>query len=89
MAVECVIEIDYDNVQQAENVARSITLDNGKYADTKVEGRRLIIRCSASSTPSMLHTIEDLLACVKVADLLVRGQVEAGSDPDALTDLDG
>ena len=89
MAIECAIEIDYDTEEQARNVARSISLDNGKYADAHVAGSKLIVRCSASSTPSMLHTIEDLLACIKVADQLVRGRVDEESDPEALPDLDG
>jgi hypothetical protein len=89
VAIECAIEIDYDSEEQARNVARSISLDNGKYADSQVHGNKLIVRCNASSTPSMLHTIEDLLACIKVADQLVRGRIAEGSDPDALADLDG
>lgn len=86
MAIECLIEIDYESEEEAKNVARSITLDNGKYADSEVLGTKLIIRASASSTPSMLHTIEDILACVKVADQLIRGDND--SELDALSDLD-
>lgn len=86
--VECRIELEYESEAQARNVASSISLDNGKYASTEVLGRKLIITSSAPSAPSMLHTLEDLMACLKVADQVVKGQVE-GSGLDALSDPDG
>ncbi|MDD1756559.1 MAG: hypothetical protein LUQ39_06975 [Methanomassiliicoccales archaeon] len=88
MQVDCRIELEYESEEQARNVASSISLDNGKYASTEVVGRRLIITSSAPSAPSMLHTLEDLMACLKVADQVVKGKVE-GSDLDALSDADG
>ncbi len=86
--VDCRIEIEYEDEVQARNVASSISLDNGQYAQSEVVGRRLIITSSASSAPSMLHTLEDLMACLKVADQVVKGRVD-GLDPDALSDADG
>lgn len=85
MQVSCRIELDYDSEEQARNVASSISLDNGKYAATEVRGSRLIIEATAPSAPSMLHTLEDLMACLKVADQVVKGSV---SDPDPLADAD-
>jgi len=86
--VECRIEIEYGSEAQARNVASSISLDNGKYAQTEVVGKRLLITSSAPSAPSMLHTLEDLMACLKVADQVVKGRVE-GSELDPLSDPDG
>jgi hypothetical protein len=71
--VDCRIELEYESEAQARNVASSISLDNGKYADTEIQGRKLIITSSAASAPSMLHTLEDLMACLKVADQVVKG----------------
>jgi tRNA threonylcarbamoyladenosine modification (KEOPS) complex Pcc1 subunit len=85
MRVECVIEVDYESEERAEAVLRSIAVDNEKYAAAERKGRRVTVKAAAESAPSLLHTIEDLLACMKVADELVR----QGSDPDALSDLDG
>ena len=86
--VECRIELEYESERQARNVASAISLDNDIYASTEVEGRRLTITSTAPTAPSMLHTIEDLMACLKVADQVVKGKVE-GSDLDALSDADG
>jgi hypothetical protein len=86
--VECRIELEYESGRQARNVASAISLDNGEYASTEVVGRRLIITSTAPTAPSMLHTIEDLMACLKVADQVVKGEADA-SELDALSDPDG
>lgn len=67
MSVTCRIEIDLKSAEQAESIRRAIELDNGPYASAVVEGPILILTADAKSMPSMLHTLEDLLACVKVA----------------------
>ena len=74
MALECTIEIDYESEAEALSVARAIELDNASYVKAEVHGSILILKTSAESTGSMLHTLEDLLACVKVADQVVRAK---------------
>lgn len=86
--VECRIELEYVSERQARNVASAISLDNGEYASTEVSGKRLIITSTAPTAPSMLHTIEDLMACLKVADQVVKGEADQ-SELDALSDPDG
>ncbi len=85
MQVQCVIELDYENQSDAEKVARSISLDNGLFAQAEVRGNKLVLTASAASAPSMLHTLEDLLSCVKVADEMVKGVEGSGN---GLSDLD-
>jgi hypothetical protein len=86
--VDCRIELEYESERQARNVASAISLDNGEYASAEVVGRRLIITSKAPSAPSMLHTIEDLMGCLKVADQVVKGEADQ-SELDALSDPDG
>lgn len=71
MSVNCRIDIDFPSHEQAESVRRSIELDNGQYVQAAVDGQTLVLTMDAKSMPSMLHTLEDLLACVKVADGMV------------------
>ena len=85
MRVDCRIELDYESEEQARRVADSISQDNGEYARAEVRGKRLIIESSAPSAPSMLNTLEDLMACLRVADQVVTGKT---SQLDALTDPD-
>ncbi len=54
--------------ERARNVNRSLELDHGEHARSWVEGPVLKVECQAKSLMSLLHTIEDLMACLKVAD---------------------
>jgi hypothetical protein len=56
------------NEERARNVNRSLKLDHGEHARSWVKGKMLRVECEASSLMSLLHTIEDLMACLKVAD---------------------
>jgi len=86
--LECTIQLEYQNEKQAETVKRAIELDNDKYANAERKGRVVVICSTSESVPSMLHTLEDLLACVRVAEetLKIAGKKSTG---DTLSDLDG
>jgi hypothetical protein len=71
MSVKCTIEIEFRNNGDAVSVQKAIELDNGQYARAHVNGNVLELQADAKSMPSMLHTLEDLLACIKVADGVV------------------
>ncbi len=68
MAVETIIELDYDSEAKAIAVMEAIAPDNAPYAEAERSGSRLTIRARSSTAGQMLHTMEDLLACVKVAE---------------------
>ena len=68
MSVECEIVMDLENEAQALAVMKAIELDNGQYAKASVEGKSIRVVCETRSMPSMLHTLEDLLACIRVAE---------------------
>lgn len=68
MSVECVIEMDLESEAQAQAILKAIELDNGPYAKASVGGKAIRLECEAKSMPSMLHTLEDLLACIRVAE---------------------
>jgi tRNA threonylcarbamoyladenosine modification (KEOPS) complex Pcc1 subunit len=72
MTVRCKIELELKDEEAAKAVLRSIELDNGPYASAEVNGGTLVITAEAKSMPSMLHTLDDLLACVKVAEGMVK-----------------
>lgn len=68
VSVECEIEMDLENEAQAQAILKAIELDNGPYAKATIDGRTIRLACEARSMPSMLHTLEDLLACIRVAE---------------------
>jgi hypothetical protein len=72
----------------AETIKKAIELENENYATASVEGHRLLIKATAASIPSLLHTIEDLLVCIKAAEDAMKIS-EAGSLHGALSDENG
>ncbi len=85
MSVDCRIEVELPDERKAVEVARSISLDNGEYVRAEVVGKSLILTMSASTPASMLHTVEDLLACLKVAESVIAPEDEPDEtkEPDA------
>lgn len=72
MAVEVTIELDYESEADAEAVLAAISPDNAPYAEAERAGRKVVVRASSRTSAQMLHTMEDLLACVKVAEEAVQ-----------------
>lgn len=64
----CLLELDLGSEERASNVNRSLEMDNGEHARSWVVGSVLKVECQAKSLMSLLHTIEDLMACLKVAE---------------------
>ncbi|HVO77632.1 MAG TPA: KEOPS complex subunit Pcc1 [Methanomassiliicoccales archaeon] len=79
MSVDCRIEVELPDERKAFEVARSISLDNGEYVRAEVFGRKIVLTMSASTPASMLHTVEDLLACVKVAESVIAPEEGPGT----------
>lgn len=72
MSVDCLIRIEYADESTAEIVLRAIKQDNAGYAEAWGKADTIILKASAKSESSMLHTLEDLLSCVKVAGEMVQ-----------------
>ncbi|MCX6651105.1 MAG: KEOPS complex subunit Pcc1 [Methanomassiliicoccales archaeon] len=68
MQASCFLELDMGTADRAKNVNRSLELDHGDHAKSWVEGSIIKVECEAKSLMSLLHTIEDLMACLKVAN---------------------
>ena len=62
---------EYKNKKNAEDIAKSIKVDNYIFVKTETKDNRIISEIKSDSIPSMLHTIDDYLACVGVAEKIV------------------
>ena len=69
--VKCALLLEFASHEEALHVHRSIELDNQGYLSTKVEGTAILADISAESLNSLLHTLDDFLACVGVAEKIV------------------
>lgn len=68
MTVDCEISLEYEDEARAEIILRSIEQDNTPFACARRESNRLIVNASGKTIRSMIHTLEDLLVCIKVAE---------------------
>ena len=73
MKVRCRLEFAYPSKSRAEKVARALRVDDAAFIATAVEGRALVAEAEADSPMSLLHTLEDYLACLSVAEKVLRG----------------
>ncbi len=71
MKASCEIVIEFGNKKNVENVLKSIEVDNFDFVKAKVNGKKLETSIKSDSISSLLHTIDDYLACVSVAGKIV------------------
>ena len=67
MDVACEIVIEFEDTEKVKTVLKSIEVDNFDFVNSKVNGKKLEATIKASSVSSLLHTLDDYLACVSVA----------------------
>jgi hypothetical protein len=72
VSVDCEIVLEYEDEKDAVAVMAAISPDNAPYAEAVRDGRKVTIRSRSDTCPQMLHTMEDLLACVRVAEETVQ-----------------
>ena len=64
----CVLELEFGDPARARAVHDALAPDNAPYVRSRVEGARLIAEADAETPMRLLHTLEDLLACLAVAE---------------------
>jgi len=67
MNISCEIKIDFRDEKQAKTVLKSIEIDNFDFVKSKTLGKEFIANIKSNSVSSLIHTIDDLLACMSVA----------------------
>ncbi len=72
--VKCDIELAFDSSESAEKVHASVEQDNEGYVSSRVEGAVLKAHLEADSLKSLLHSLDDFLSCVSVAEKMVGGR---------------
>jgi tRNA threonylcarbamoyladenosine modification (KEOPS) complex Pcc1 subunit len=71
VCVRCTLVLEFPSPQDAEKVHKSVELDNQDYIATEVVGSAIHAEVSSSSLKSLLHTLDDFLACASVAEKVV------------------
>lgn len=68
MKVKCEIRLQYSDEDSAKAVLGSVNVDNGSFVESEIKGNIVVFRAESESPMSLSHTLNDLLACVKVAE---------------------
>jgi hypothetical protein len=71
MKAQCVLTLEFRDADTAKKVHRSIKIDDSGFVQSRVKGRTLEASIESSSVASLLHTLDDYLACVSIADGIV------------------
>lgn len=72
MKAKCTITLEFEDAQKAKKVLRSIQADDQGFVTSTLKGKTLEAVIESKSVPSLLHTLDDYLACVSVADEIVK-----------------
>ena len=67
MDVACDVIVEFDDNEMVKTVLKSIEVDNFDFVKSKVNGKKLEAQIKANSVSSLLHTLDDYLACLSVA----------------------
>ncbi len=67
MDVNCEIIIDFDDIKKVKTVLKSIKVDDFDFVKSKASGKRLEAKIKTNSISSLIHTLDDYLACISVA----------------------
>ena len=62
------LRLSFEDAATAEALAASVSLDDEGYIKTTRRGRTLTAEASADGPRSLLHTLDDYLACISVAE---------------------
>ncbi len=62
------LEFHYDDEDMARAIFKAIEVDNYQFVRCRLEGRKIMCRVEGEKPSKLLHTIDDLLACLIVAE---------------------
>jgi len=71
MKAQCVLTLEFRDADTAKKVHRSIKIDDSGFVKSRVKGRTLEATIESTSVASLLHTLDDYLACISVANDIV------------------
>jgi hypothetical protein len=64
--------IEFDNTKVAETVLNSVSVDDFDFVKSKKTDKKLEAHIESNSISSLLHTLDDYLACISVAEKVVK-----------------
>jgi len=72
MKAVCELKIDFDDKSKVKTVLKSVSVDDFDFVKSKIEGNKLVAKIESKSISSLIHTLDDYLACVSVAEKIIK-----------------
>lgn len=68
MKINCNLKLTYDTEKQAKQVFESVHIDDASFMNSTQQKNIINTTIQTKSVPSMLHTVDDFLSCIHVAE---------------------
>ncbi|HDM25111.1 hypothetical protein B6U70_02305 [Euryarchaeota archaeon ex4484_162] len=72
MKINCKLTLEFENEAIAKTIYSSVKIDDHDFIDSTVDKNRIIAKTNSSSVGSILHTLDDYLACISVAEKITQ-----------------
>ncbi len=68
MNIQCRFIFEYPTIQHAKVIYQSLQIDNQNFLKSWIRGKQIKVEITGLSIPSILHTLNDFLSCLTVAE---------------------
>ena len=72
MNINCEIILTYESEKQAAQIQQALSIDDGSFVSSRVSDNKLLVTIKSETLSSFLHTLDDYLACVTVAENVMK-----------------
>ena len=72
MKINCNVKIEYKDIEEADKILKSIEVDNLDYIKSERKGKFINTEIESNSISSIIHTLDDYLACVSIAEKIIK-----------------
>lgn len=82
MKITCDITLTYDTEQQAQQVYEAVSVDDASFMNSTRNKRSIQTLIQTKTIPSMLHTADDFLSCVRIAEKITEEKTSSKESVD-------
>jgi tRNA threonylcarbamoyladenosine modification (KEOPS) complex Pcc1 subunit len=68
MEVACTLEFTYPDEEKAKDILKTVEVDNYGFVEAVVDGSKIVSNIQAKNLKSLLHTLDDYLSCITIAE---------------------
>ncbi|MEF8847655.1 MAG: KEOPS complex subunit Pcc1 [Candidatus Thermoplasmatota archaeon] len=71
MEIKCNMKLDFKDKEKAKKIYKSVEVDNYHFVESNKKKDRIFAEIKSSSLSSILHTLNDFLSCISVAEKIL------------------